>query len=129
MAEQVLSRVHDSTPQAPSFWQQDHTIADGDDGKPIMWQIRLVEGKDWPRKPDGTVAFPSTWDKKGFSNTVALLLDMTEPIHHTGKVVTGDSGFCVALGVTALHQQGIHGQFLIKKWRYWPKHVLGDYID
>ena len=51
------------------------------------------------------------------------------PIHRTGKVVTGDSGFCVAEGVTALHKKGVYGQFLIKKRRYWPKHVPGDFID
>jgi hypothetical protein len=44
-------------------------------------------------------------------------------------VVTGDSGFCVAEGVTALHAKGVYGQFLIKKRRYWPKHVPGDFID
>ena len=88
-----------------------------------------VKGKDWLRKPDETFAFPLQWEKKGFSNTVELLLDMTELIYHTGKVVTGDSRFCVALGVTDLHQQGVHGQFLIKKQCYWPKHVPGDYIN
>jgi hypothetical protein len=50
-------------------------------------------------------------------------------IHRTGKVVTGDSGFCVAVGVMALHEKGMYGQFLIKKRRYWPKHVPGDLID
>jgi hypothetical protein len=36
----------------------------------------------------------------------------------------------VAHGVTTLlHQQGVYGQILIKKWCYWPKHVPGDYID
>ena len=50
-------------------------------------------------------------------------MNMTEPLHHTGKVVSGDSGFCVAQGVTALHQHEVHGQFLIKMRRYWPKHV------
>ena len=56
-------------------------------------------------------------------------MDMTESHHHTWKVVTGDSGFCVAQGVTALHHHGVHGQFLIKKQRYWPKHIPGDYIN
>jgi hypothetical protein len=28
------------------------------------------------------------------------------------------------------HQQfGLHGQFLIKKRKYWLKHIPGDYID
>ena len=52
------------------------------------------------------------------------MLYMTEPIHHTGKVVTMDSGFCVAAGILALHQMGVYGQALIKKWgKHWPKHV------
>ena len=119
-----------SLPRKPHpFGNEYHSIADGDDGKPIMWRVRIVEGKDRPRKPDETFAFPTKWEKKVYSNTVELVLDMTEPIHHTGKIVTGDSGFCVAVGVMALHQVGVHGQFLIKKRRYWPKHVPGDYID
>ncbi len=81
-----------------SFGNKYHLIANGDDGKPIMWRVRIVEGNNWLRKPDGTFDFPSKWEKKRFSNTVELLLDMTVPIHHTGKVVMGNSGFCVALG-------------------------------
>ena len=94
-----------------------------------MWQVQLIKGKDWPRNPDGTFVFQLNWEMKGFANTMELVLDMTELIHHMGNVVTGNSSFCVALGVTALHQQGVHGQFLIKKRRYWPKHVPRDYID
>jgi len=107
-----------------------HSIADADrDGtKPIMWRVKLVEGKDRP-KADGQYVYCSKFEKKGLTPTVALLLDMTEPIHHTGKVVTGDSGFCVTSGVLALLEHGVYGQFLIKKRRYWPKGVPGDYID
>ncbi len=94
-----------------------------------MWRVQIVKGKDQPKKPDGTWAFPAKWEKKRYSNTLKLLMDMKEQLHHTGKVVTGDSGFCVAQGVLALHQHGVHGQFLIKKRRYCPKHVPGDYID
>jgi hypothetical protein len=118
-----------SLPRKPHpFGNEYHSIVNGDRGKPIMWQIRIVEDKDWPRKSDGTFAFQTKWEKKGFTNTVELLMDITELIHHTGKV-TGDSGFCVALGVTTLHQHDVHGQFLIKKHSYWPKHIPGDYID
>ena len=53
------------------------------------------------------------------------LLDMTEPIHRMGKVVTGDSGFCVAEGMKALQEKRVYDQFLMKKRRYWPKHVPG----
>ena len=108
-----------------------HSIADADkDGtKPVMWRVKIVEGKDRPKRADGTYAFASQFEKKGYPPTVSLLLEMTEPIHRTGKVVTGDSGFCVAQGVLALDNHGVYSQFLIKKRRYWPKGVPGDYID
>ncbi|KAL7474077.1 hypothetical protein ACHAW6_000071 [Cyclotella cf. meneghiniana] len=59
-----------------------------------------------------------------------LMLDMTLPIHGTGEIVSMDSGFCVLAGVLALHDKGVFGQALIKKWdRYWPKRVPGDDIN
>ncbi len=119
-----------SLPRKPHpFGNEYHLIACGDGGRPIMWRVRIVKQMDQPKKPDRRWAFPTKWETKGYSTTVELLMDMTEPLHHTGKVLTGDSGFCVAQGVTALHQHRVHGQFLIKKWRYWPKHVPGDYND
>ena len=63
------------------------------------------------------------------TKTVSLLLEMTEPIHGMGKVVGGDSGFCVTQGVLALDKVGVKGQFLVKKRKYWPKFVPGDYIN
>ena len=55
---------------------------------------------------------------------------MTKPIHNMGKVVTTDSGFCVAAGILALHGHGVYDQALIKKHgRYWPKHILEDAIN
>jgi hypothetical protein len=47
-------------------------------------------------------AFPSQYEAKGYSLMVTLLLEMTEPIHRTGKVVTGNSGFCITQGVLVL---------------------------
>jgi hypothetical protein len=96
-----------------------HSIADADKDrtKPIMWRVKLVEGKDRP-KAYGQYVYASQFKKKGLLPTVALLLEMMEPIHGTGKVVT----------ILALHNVGVFGQFLIKKWRYWPKGVPGDYI-
>ena len=44
-------------------------------------------------------------------------------------MVTGDSGFCVTEGMTALHARGVYGQFLIKKRRYWPTLVPGTAMD
>ena len=62
--------------------------------------------------------------------TAVLMLEMTRPIHHTGRVVTMDSGFCVTAGILALHDRGVYGQALIKKrGHYWPKMVPGFAID
>jgi hypothetical protein len=73
--------------------------------------------------------YPSTWEQQGYSEMLELLLDMTEPIQGTGKIVTDDSGFCVTKSVLALHVKGVFGQFLIKKRRYWPAQVPGNQID
>ena len=62
--------------------------------------------------------------------TLGLILCMTEPIHQTGKILTHDSGFCIAKGVIELHKHGVCGQSLIKKQgRYWPCSLPGDLID
>ena len=91
--------------------------------------MKIVEGKDRPKKTNGQFAFPPKWEQQGYNKTIDLLLEMTEPIHGTGKVVMGDSGFFVAGGIVALHMKGVWGQFLIKKRKYWPRFVPGDYID
>jgi hypothetical protein len=92
-----------------------------------MWRIKIQEGKDRPKKADGPWAFPSQFENE--SKTVKLMLEMTEPIHGTGKIVTMDSGFCVSAGILALHDKGVYGQALIKKrGRYWPRGVPGDEI-
>ena len=75
------------------------------------------------------MGIPVEWEKKGFDMMVTLLLDMTEPLHWMGKVITGDSGYCVTAGVIALHTHGVFGQLIIKKRRYWPQKVSGDQID
>ncbi len=102
--DESMSSYRNPHPQGNEY----HSIADADkDGtKPIMWRVKLVEGKDCP-KADGQYVYASQFEKKGPTPTVALLLEMTEPIHGTGKVVTGDSGFCVTQGVLALHEVGI----------------------
>jgi hypothetical protein len=50
-----------------------------------MWRVQIVKGKDRPKKPDGTWAFQTKWEKKGYSNTVKLLMDMTEPLQSHGE--------------------------------------------
>jgi hypothetical protein len=104
------------------FGNEYHSIADGDDGKPIMWRIRLQEGKDRPKLSSGRWAFPSKYASE--TKTGELMLFMTEPIHNTGKVLCMDSGFCVKTGIIALHKKGGSGQSLIKKQgKFWLKHV------
>ncbi len=113
-------------PQKPwPFGNEYHSIADGDENghNPIMWRVRLVKGKDRPKLANGRWAFPTKWEDKGYTKMAEA------PIHRTGKVVTWNSGFCVTEGVTALHDRGVYGQFLIKKRRYRPEHVLGDMLD
>ena len=58
------------------------------------------------------------------------MLEMTEPIHGTGKIVTMDSAFCVSAGILALHEKEVYGQALIEKrgW-YWLRGVTGDEIN
>ncbi|KAL7460318.1 hypothetical protein ACHAXS_001694, partial [Conticribra weissflogii] len=81
-------------------------------------------------KANGEWAFPCEFERAGISKTAALMLRMTKPIHGKGKVVTMDSGFCVAAGIIEMHKRGVFGQALIKKRsRYWPKYVPGNEID
>jgi Transposase IS4 len=75
----------------------------------IMWHAEIVEGKDRPTQ----------LGQKEFNDlggpTVGLMVHMTKPIHHTGKVVVMDSGFCVAKGIVEMEKKGVYGQALIKK--------------
>ncbi len=82
-----------------------HSIANEDDGKPIMWQIKLLEGKDRPKRANRLFVFPIVFP--GFGKMLATKLEMTKPIHGEGKVVLGDSGFCVQEGVIKCHKPGI----------------------
>jgi hypothetical protein len=109
------------------FGNEYHSICDGDNGAPIMWRVKLQEGKDRPKKSDGSWAFPEEFEDN--TPTVKLMLWMTKPIHNTGKQVCMDSGFCVGAGILAMHKVGVYGAALIKKRRYWPRLVPGDQID
>ena len=125
-----------SVPRKPHpLGNEYHSIADGDDGKAVMWRIKLQEGKDRPKDATGSWAFPSKFEGKNpatdrkYTKTSSLMCEMTEPIHGTGKVVSMDSGFCVTAGILHMHDHGVYGQSLIKKRKYWPKGVPGDQID
>ncbi len=97
LAVQILPRFHVRPPQASSVCNEYHSIADGVDGKPIMWRVKIVEGKDKPKRANGQYVFPSEFP--GLGKTSTTMLEMTKPIHGKGKVVVGDSGFCVREGV------------------------------
>ena len=50
------------------------------------------------------------------------------PVHGTGMIFILDSGFCVLQGLIELMKKGCFTHALIKKWRYWLKHIPGDEI-
>ena len=57
------------------------------------------------------------------------MLCLTKPVWGTGKlVVLLDSGFYVLQGLVELKKKGVYAHALIKKRRYWLKHVPGDDI-
>jgi len=95
------------------FGNEYHTIANGDGGKAIMFRIKLVEGKDRPKKADGSWAFPSEYDR--LTKTVKTMVEMTKPLHGTGKVVVGDAGFSVRNGIIACHKKGLNFEAYAKK--------------
>ncbi len=106
------------------FGNEYHTICDGDEGggNPILWRLEIQEGKDRP-------AHLGKRKYEEFGATVGTMMRMCEPIFGSAKIVTMDSGFCVAKGITKLAENGVFGQALVKKRKYWPRYVPGDMID
>ena len=92
-------------PQMPHpFGNKFHTITDGDQGKPIMWQAKIQEENDRPM--NGSRPFyPLQFET--FLITVKLMLEMSELIHGSGRVVVHDSSFCMTAGILALHNIGV----------------------
>ena len=95
-----------------------HTICCGLCG--ILFKVEMVEGK---QRPIELPCDPKT------KKTKALLLRLCEGVRGSGRVVILDSGFCVLEGIIELRKMGVYAGALIKKRRYWPKHVPGDLID
>jgi hypothetical protein len=96
------------------FSNEYHSIADGDDGKPIMWRVKIVEGTGRPKKADGRWAFPSEFNAR-LGKTTTTMLELTKLIHGKGKVVVGGSGFCVREGVVECLKVGVWFQAYVKK--------------
>ena len=108
-------------PRKPHPWGNEyHSISCGTSG--IMFGIEMVEGDHRPKEipTDPTNA-------KG--NTVGLLLRLCRSIYNSGRVVILDSGFCVLQGLIELRKLGVYASAIIKKRRYWPKHVPGKAMD
>ena len=97
-----------------------HSICCGESG--IMYAIELVKGKDCPPQ-----LAPEMFSEHG--KTAGLLLRLTKSIHHSGRVVIMDSGFCVLQALVKLASFGVYSSAVIKKRRYWPKYIDGDRID
>ena len=87
----------------------------------IIWAIDLREGKDRPANLGN-----KEFDEHG--KTCGILLRLTRPVWATGKVFVLDSGFCVLKALVELKKKGLFAAALIKKRRFWPKHVAGDEI-
>ena len=85
-----------------------------------MFQMEMVEGIE---RPSELPTDPRT------KKTEGLLLRLCDPILGAGKVVILDSGFCVLEALIALKKVGVFASALIKKRRFWPKHVPGEHID
>ncbi len=56
------------------FGNEYHSIADGDQGRAIMWRVELVEGKDWPKLSNVAWASPCEYEVMGESKTATLML-------------------------------------------------------
>ena len=82
--------------------------------------MEMVEGRDRPKE---LIHDPKT------KKTTNLLLRLCSSIKSAGKVVILDSGFCVLEGIIVLKKVGVYAGALIKKQRYWPKHVPGKRIE
>jgi hypothetical protein len=114
-------------PQKPQpFGNEYHTICDGEFGleNPIMWHVKLQEGKDQPAK-----AGPKKWSNLG--KTVSLMLRMHKTIARQKKACTMDSGFCVSMGIVELEAiVRVYGQALIKqRGKNWTKGIPGTLIN
>ena len=106
-------------PQKPHpFGNEYHTICCGLSG--LLFAVEMVEGKDRPSELESD---PRT------KKTTNLLLRLCKKLFGTGKVVILDSGFCVLQALIELRKVGVFAGALIKKRRFWPKHVPGDMID
>jgi hypothetical protein len=65
----------------------------------------------------------------GLGKTMTMMLEMMKLIHGSGKVVVGDSSFCVWEGVIECHKCGVWFQAYVKEREDWPRGVPGEVIN
>ena len=112
-----------------------HSITDGDEVYPVMYQIKIQYGKYRPKDANGKWVFPSNFEGENlntgrkYTNTSILMCEMKVPLHGTGKIVSMESGFCVTVVILHLHEHGVYGKLLIKKRKYWTNGCPGAHID
>jgi hypothetical protein len=97
-----------------------HSIADAI--TKILFKLVLQEGKDRPAHsppqkfqhlfPDGGVVG-------------ALMMQLAEPLFHSGSIVIHDAGFACIPGLIQLKKRGVFSSCLIKKKAHWPKFTNG----
>ena len=85
-----------------------HSICCGLSG--IMFAIKLVQGKDRLSQIPN-----EKYSEHDGKTIVLLMMRLTESIHHSGRVVNMDSGFCVLKGLVKLSSVGVvYASALIK---------------
>ena len=82
--------------------------------------IEVLEGNKRPNE------LPSDTRIKKTTN---LILSLCKSLYSAGKVRILDSSFCVLEGLIKLGKVGVFSGALIKKQRYWTKHIKGDMIN
>ena len=103
------------------FGNEYHTIACA--ATHIIFHVELVEGKDRP------LQLPVPEHEAEFGKMGGLILRMTKTIRDSNRIVIMDSAFCQLRTLIAMKKRGLYATAVIKKKRYWPKHIKGDDMD
>ena len=72
-----------------------HSIADGDEGNPVMYRIKIQKWKDRPKDANGKWDFTSKYEGENpnmgrkYTKNSSFMCEMEVPIHGTGKLFQG----------------------------------------
>ena len=80
-----------SVPRKPHpLGNEYHSIVDADEGYPVMYQIKIQDGKYRPKDANGKWVFPSNFEGENlntgrkYTKTSRLMCEMTVPLHGMG---------------------------------------------